>query len=67
MKLAEFREYRTRTEAEMVLDILLHNGIDAMLRSDDMAGLNPSLGMVSGYQLMVPEEQLEEANALLKS
>ena len=67
MKLIEFREYTVRTEAEMVLDILLHNGIKAMLKSDDLAGLNPSLGMVNGYQLMVAEEQLEEAEELIKS
>ena len=66
MKLVELKEYRVRTEAEMVLDILLHNGIKALLKSDDLAGLNPSLGFVNGYQLMVAEEQLEEAKALLE-
>lgn len=67
MKLVEFKEYMVRTEAEMVLDILLHNGIEAMLKSDDLAGLNPSLGFVSGYQIMVKQEQLEEAENLINS
>ena len=67
MKLVELKEYRVRTEAEMVLDILRHNGIEAIMQSDDLAGLNPSLGFVNGYQIMVAEDQLEEATALIKT
>ncbi|MDC7227769.1 MAG: DUF2007 domain-containing protein [Spirochaetales bacterium] len=67
MKLVEFKEYRVRTEAEMVLDILHHNGIKALMQSDDIAGLNPSLGFVNGYQIMVDEAQLEEAEKLLSN
>lgn len=67
MKLVELKEYTVRTEAEMVIDILTHNGIEAMLKSDDLAGLNPSLGLVSGYQIMVKENQLEEARNLINS
>jgi len=67
MKLVEFREYKVRTEAEMVVDILRHNGIESMLQSDDLAGLNPSLGFVNGYQIMVKEDQLEEAKKLINT
>ena len=67
MKLVEFREYRVRTEAEMAIDILLHNGIEARLQSDDMAGLNPSLGFVNGYQIFVRPDQLDEAAELLNN
>ena len=65
MKMVEFREYRVRTEAEMVLDILRHNGIEARLQSDDLAGLNPSLGFVNGYQIFIREDQLQEAEGIL--
>ena len=67
MKLVELREYTVRTEAEMVLDLLKMNGFEAVLQSDDLAGLNPSLGMVSGYQLMIKEEQLTDAEAFLNN
>ena len=67
MKLVELKEYLSRTEAEMVVDLLCLNEINAVLQSDDLAGQNPGLGMVSGYQIMVSEEQLEEARAFLSA
>ncbi|MBI9108505.1 MAG: DUF2007 domain-containing protein [Spirochaetales bacterium] len=66
MKMVELIEYTGRPEAEMMLDILTHHGIKSILRSDDLAGLNPSLGLVNGYQIMVIEEQLTEALSLIK-
>jgi len=65
MKLVELKEYLSRTEAGMILELLNLNGINAVLQSDDLAGQNPSLGLVSGYQVMVAEEQLEEAKAFI--
>lgn len=65
MKLVEFREYLTRSEAEIALNLLSLNGFDAVLQSDDLAGQNPSLGLVSGYQLMVIDEQIAEIEAFL--
>ena len=67
MKYVELREYLTRTEAELVLDLLKKSGFNALLQSDDLAGLNPSLGFVNGYQLMVDEDDLQEIEAFLSS
>ncbi len=67
MKLVELKEFKTRAEAELVFDLLKSNGFNAVLQSDDLAGLNPSLGLVNGYQLMVKEDQVSEIKAFLSA
>ncbi len=67
MKLVEYKEYLNRAEAEMTLELLKLNGFDVVLQSDDLAGQTPSLGLVSGYQLLVKEDQLADIKAFLSA
>jgi len=66
MKLVELKEFTVRSEAELILNLLHEHGIRALLRSDDLGGLTPSLGIINGYQIMVEESQLDEAGNLIK-
>ena len=61
MKLVILKEYTQRQNAELTVGLLKAHGIDAALQSDDLGGLTPSLGVVSGYQVMVREDDLAEA------
>jgi len=65
MKLETVKEYTQRYEAEMDLSIILDDGIDAILNSDDCGGLLPHLGTTEGYSIQVREEDLEKVKALL--
>jgi putative signal transducing protein len=54
------------TEAEMARELLANNGIDAVLQGAYFGGLQPLLtpGGFSEIQLLVPEDELEDARQL---
>jgi hypothetical protein len=57
------------TEAEMARELLANNGIDAVLQGTSFGGLEPLLtpGGFSEIQLLVPEDELEDARQLYEA
>ncbi len=50
----------------MAASMLSAHGIDAIVRNDDSGGMHPNLAYgIGGSEVIVPDDQLEEANALL--
>jgi len=63
---ARIRRFTSRVEAEMAASMLSAHGIDAAVRNDDSGGMHPNLAYgIGGSEIIVPDEQLEEANTLL--
>ncbi|HKQ62258.1 MAG TPA: DUF2007 domain-containing protein [Candidatus Polarisedimenticolaceae bacterium] len=63
-----FREFSSRGEAEIVRELLLANGIDAVVNSDDCGAVDPALSFGRGVQLLVAEEDVAQAEqAVLES
>lgn len=56
----------TKLEAEIMKGMLLANGIEASVQADDEGGMTPSLAEVQGIRLMVPEDQIDQAKALIQ-
>lgn len=50
------REFYTRAEAEIVRELLLANGIESFVSSDDCGSVDPALAFARGVQLFVSEE-----------
>ena len=64
--MARIRRFSSRVDAEMAASMLLANGIDATVMNDDSGGMHPNLAYGLGTsEVIVPDEQLEEATALL--
>jgi hypothetical protein len=57
------------TEAEMARELLANNGIDAVLQGTYFGALQPLLtpGGFSEIQLLVPEDELEDARQLYEA
>jgi hypothetical protein len=68
MKYIRIRTYLNRYEAEMDKALLESNGFLARISADDAGGMQPHLLYRSeGARLLVPEDQAEEAIALLET
>jgi hypothetical protein len=64
--MARIRRFSSRVDAEMAASMLLTNGIEARVMNDDSGGNHPNLAFGLGTsEVIVPDEQLEEATALL--
>lgn len=64
--MARIRRFSSRVDAEMAASMLLANGIEARVMNDDSGGMHPNLAFGLGTsEVIVPDEQLEEATALL--
>ncbi len=64
--MARIRRFSSRVEAEMAASMLAANGIDAYVMNDDSGGMHPNLAFGLGTsEVIVPDEQLDEATALL--
>ena len=50
------REFSSRADAEIVRELLLANGIEAFIVSDDFGAMGPSLQFAGGAQLVVAAE-----------
>ena len=47
------RQFSSRGDAEIVRELLLANGIDAFVISDDCGSVDPALSFARGVQLLV--------------
>lgn len=64
--MARIRRFTSRIDAEVAASMLRAHGIDAVVRNDDSGGMHPNLAFaLSGTEVIVPDEQLEEATTLL--
>ena len=57
--------FSSRHEAELAKGLLSVNGINAVVFGDDYGGIQPALSFSTGVQLMVKEEDVEEATRIL--
>ena len=57
--LVKIASFGSRTEGEMVVELLRNEGIDAMLEVDDAGGLRPDvpMGMGGAKVLVRPEDE----------
>ncbi|HUH08516.1 MAG TPA: succinyl-diaminopimelate desuccinylase [Egibacteraceae bacterium] len=60
------RVFTRRWEAELAQSLLSSHGVPVRLHSDDTGGIAyPNLGLVTGYALLVPVEEMDAAAELL--
>ena len=59
------QEFRSRVEAEIVKALLVSNGIEALVVSDDCGAVDPALQFGQGVRLMVMAADASEAHMLL--
>ncbi len=57
--------YSERAFAEAAVSLLLSEGIEAEIHADDAGGELPNLDFAAGVRVLVAEEDLEEARAIL--
>ena len=62
----DIKVFRNRLEAETAKSLLESHGIGAMVSADDCGGLRPDLSLASGVRLVVGEEQVARALAILE-
>jgi hypothetical protein len=60
------KTFRSRIEAEVAKSYLESMGIESSIKSDDADQLYPSLGVVRGVKLLVKDEDLKRALALIE-
>jgi len=60
------KTYSSRAEAELAQGILIANGIDALVSSDDAGGMQPWFQQALGVRLLVHHEQALRAAWLLE-
>jgi hypothetical protein len=60
-----FREFYSRGEAEIVRELLLANGIESYVNSDDCGSVDPALSFARGVQLLVAEEDAPLAEKVI--
>ena len=64
--MARIQRFSSRVDAEVAASMLKARGIDARVVNDDTGGMHPNLAFGhGGSEVVVPDEQLEEATALL--
>jgi hypothetical protein len=66
-KIVEMTRVPTRVEADILIAKLKANGIDAMGQYGDVGGWGPNLGLAQGSAVMVFENDVERARALIAS
>ncbi|MDI9611468.1 MAG: hypothetical protein QM330_00140 [Acidobacteriota bacterium] len=59
------REFHSRAEAGIVRQLLLANGIESYLNSDDCGAVDPALAFARGVQLFIGEEDVALAEEVL--
>lgn len=66
VEVARIRRFSSRVDAEVAASMLTARGIDAQVVNDDTGGMHPNLAFGhGGSEIVVPDDQLEEATALL--
>jgi hypothetical protein len=64
-KLIVLHTYQSEVEAQLARGRLESSGIDAMVSSDDCAGMQPQFQIVYGVKLLVFEEDAKQARRIL--
>ena len=59
------REFGSRTDAEMAREMLVANGIEALVVSDDCGSVDPALTFVRGARVLVAPGDVDDALDLL--
>jgi len=59
------RQFSSRADAEIVRELLLANGIESFIVSDDCGAMGPSLQFTSGAQVVVAAEDEAGAEAAI--
>ncbi len=66
--MARIRRFTSRVDAEVAVSMLRAHGIEARAVHDDTGGMHPNLAFgQGGSEVLVPEDQLVEATALLEA
>jgi hypothetical protein len=64
--MARINRFTTRSQADLACGLLRSYGIDAIVLADDAGGMRPDIGYgIGGTVVVVPDDQLEDALALL--
>jgi hypothetical protein len=64
--MARIDRFTTRVQAELARGLLSVHGLDAIVLADDAGGNRPEISFgIGGTVVVVPDEQLDEALALL--
>jgi Putative prokaryotic signal transducing protein len=66
-RIVEVANFPSRFQADAALALLEANGIDAMAKYGDAEGWAPHFGLIDGYRVMVFDEDLDTARALIES
>ena len=64
-RIVELTAVSTIFAAETIVSALHASGINAMVSSDDSGGMRPGLGFANGYRVLVLENDLARAQALI--
>lgn len=65
--LVNIASFGSRTQGEMMVELLRNEGIDAMLEVDDAGGLRPDVPMgMGGAKVLVRPEDEERAREILE-
>jgi Putative prokaryotic signal transducing protein len=66
-KIVEVANFGTRLEADAALALLEANGIQASGKYGDAGGWMPHIALIDGFRVLVFEEDLDVAKALLET
>lgn len=66
-RIVEVANFPTRFQADTALALLETNGIEAMAKYGDAEGWAPFFAMIDGFRVMVFDDDLDAARALLDS
>jgi Putative prokaryotic signal transducing protein len=66
-RIVEVANFGSRFEADSAIALLGNNGIEAMAKYGDAEGWVPNLGLLDGYRVMVFDQDLDAAKALIDS
>ena len=66
-RIVEVANFGSRFEADSAIALLEDNGIEAMAKYGDAEAWMPNLGLLDGYRVMVFDEDLDAAKALIDS
>jgi Putative prokaryotic signal transducing protein len=66
-KIIEVANFGTRLEADAALALLEANGIQASGKYGDAGGWMPHIALIDGFRVLVFDEDLEVARALLET
>ncbi len=65
VSMVKLTSFSDRIEAEMLKSFLVDSGINVIIHSDDSFGINNGMTAANGVFIIVPREQLEDAQVLL--